>query len=423
MSEPVPELPVEHPYYQPQPGTAWAYVDQWSGVLPPGRPLITLANWQEAPNHHWAFQHMRELMPSHVVDGTDAPRPLAERPQILGAIGAPGAAGLGGATTVDEVVTATDTDGFLVIHQGEIVDERYLGPLTPRRRHLVMSVTKSVVSCVAAGLSAEGLLDPLAPVEQYVPELAGCGYAGARVRTLLDMRSGIRFSEAYLDPTSEVRVMERSMGWAPRNHGDPLGMYPYILTVGAEGEHDGTFVYRSIDTDVLGWICERAGGDRMADLISSRIWQPIGAYHDAEITVDPLGSAIHDGGLSATLRDLGRFGLMLLDGGAVGSRQVVPSSWVETAMAPPPDVREAFARSDNEPYLPGGWYRNQFWFVPGDAGPILLCLGIHGQMVYVEPATGTVGVKLSSWPDPQDPVKLRATIAAFRAIARTLASS
>lgn len=420
MSESTRDLPVEHPYYRPEPGTAWAQVDAWSGVMPPGRPLITLANWQEAPNQEWAFQHMRELMPSHVIDGTDTPRPLAVQPQSLGAIAVQTP---DGASTVDDVVETTDTDGFLVIHNGEILEERYREPMTARRRHLVMSVTKSVVSCVAASLAAEGLLDPEAPVETYVPELSGCGYAGASVRTLLDMRSGIRFHETYLDPNSEVRVMERSMGWAPRNHGDPLGMYPYILTVAGEQDHDGIFVYRSIDTDVLGWVCERAAGARMADLISARVWQPIGAYHDAEISVDPLGSAIHDGGLSATLRDLGRFGLMLLDGGAVGSRQVVPSSWLETAFAPPADVRDAFARSENEPYLPGGWYRNQFWFIPGDAGPILLCLGIHGQMVYVEPSTATVGVKLSSWPLPQDSARLQSTIAAFRAIARTLASS
>lgn len=94
-----------------------------------------------------------------------------------------------------------------------------------------------------------------------------------------------------------------SMGWAPRNHGDPLGMYPYILTIAPETAHDGTFVYRSVDTDVLGWICERAArGARMADLVSARVWQPIGAFHDAEVTVDPLGAAIHDGGISTTLR-------------------------------------------------------------------------------------------------------------------------
>ncbi len=420
MSESGDDQPVEHPYYRPQPGTAWAEVDEWRRLLPPGQPLITLANWQEAPHHRWAFQHMRELMPSHVIDGSDSPRPLAEQPQNLGDVTVDA---LGQASTVDEVIDRTDTDGFLVLHRGTIVHEQYLGSLTPRRRHLVMSVSKSVVSCVAASLVADGVLDPEAPVETYVPELAGCGYAGARVRTVLDMRSGVQFSETYLDPTSEVRVMERSMGWAPRNHGDPLGMYPYILTVGGKGEHGGTFEYRSIDTDVLGWLCERAAAVRMADLISARVWQPIGAYNDAEITCDPLGSAVHDGGLSATLRDLCRFGQMLLDGGSVGQRQVVPASWLSSALNPPPDVRDAFARSDTEHYLPGGWYRNQFWFVPGDGGPILLCLGIHGQMVYVEPATGTVGVKLSSWPYPQDADKLLATIAAFRAIARTLASA
>jgi len=408
---------LEHPYYRPQPGTAWAEVDEWARLLPPGQPLITLANWQEAPNHYWAFQHMGELMPSHVIEGTDSPRSLPEHPVGLGDLPVEL---VGGTTTVDDVIATTETDGWLVIHRGEIVHERYLGSLVPRRRHLLMSVTKSVISCAAASLAADGLLDPEAPVETYVPELAGCGYADASVRTVLDMRSGIVFRETYLDAASEVRVMERSMGWAPRNHGDPLGMYPYILTVRGEQPHGGVFVYRSIDTDVLGWICERAAGRRMADLISERIWQPSGAFHDAQITADPLGTAVHDGGMSATLRDVGRFGQMLLDGGRVGERSVVPGWWLDTAFAPPPDVREAFARSESEPFLPGGWYRNQFWFVPGDSGPILLCLGIHGQLVYVEPSTATVGVKLSSWPVPQDPARLTATVAAFRAVARSL---
>lgn len=427
MSEAAQDLPPDapapdgHPYYRPEPGTAWAGVDAAAPLLPESSPLVTLANWQEAPYHRWSFQHMRELMPSHVVEPAELPRVLPRAEQPLGAL----PVGLDWAATVDGVLAATDTDGFLVLHRGHVVEERYLGDLTPRRRHLVMSVTKSVVSCVAASLAADGLLDPEAPLDRYVPELAASGYAGARVRTVLDMRSGVRFSETYLDPASEVRVMERSMGWAPRNHGDPLGMYPYILTVAAQGGHDDVFEYRSVDTDVLGWVCERASGRRMADLVTQRVWQPLGAAHEAEITADPLGTAIHDGGLSATLGDLARFGQMLLDGGSVPGadgalRQVVPRAWLDTALAPPADVLDAFARSKDGPYLPGGWYRNQFWFVPGDDGPVLLCLGIHGQMVFVEPSTGVVGVKLSSWPDPQDLGKLTATIAMFRAVGRAL---
>ena len=265
-----------------------------------------------------------------------------------------------------------------------------------------------------------GSSTPEAPVEGYVPELGGSGYAGATVRNVLDMRTGVRFSEAYLDPLSEVRVMERSMGWAPLQEGDPVGEYAYILSTVRDRDHDGVFTYRSIDTDTLGWIVERAAQQQMADLISSRVWRPMGAEHDAEITLDPLGCAIHDGGVSATLRDLGRFGLMLLDHGVVDGRPVIPAGWIESALHPPTDVRDAFAHSENEPYLPGGWYRNQFWFVPGDNGPILLCLGIHGQMIFVEPASRTVGVKLSSWPTPQHLDKLLGAIATFRTIGRHL---
>jgi CubicO group peptidase (beta-lactamase class C family) len=403
--------------YHPEPGTVWETVGELGTLFPQRQQLVTLANWQESQNVHWSFQHMRELMPSHVIEGTDEPRLLPEALTNLGAITLPQEHNYQDVATVIE---ATETDGLLVLHQGQIVAEYYRKPMTRRRRHLVMSVSKSIVSTVAASLWAEGLLDPGAPAEHYAPELTESGYAGVRVRDLLDMRTGIKFAETYLDSSSEVRLMERAMGWAPRHQDDPLGMYSYILSIESQGAHGDVFDYRSIDTDTLGWVCERAAGRRMADLVSERIWQPIGAFHDAEITADPLGAGIHDGGISATLRDLGRFGLMLLNRGEVAERQVIPAAWIDTAFAPPADVRDAFARSVNEPYLPGAWYRNQFWMVPGPNGPIMLCLGIHGQMIYVDPVAELVGVKLSSWPLPQDSPKLNATIAAFTAIGSAL---
>ena len=228
-----------------------------------------------------------------------------------------------------------------------------------------MSVTKSVVSCVAGILVGRGVLDPEAPISTYVPEVAGSGYDGATVRHLLDMRTGVAFRETYLEPDAEVRVMERSMGWRPADEGDPAGMYEYMTTLGTSGPHGGDFTYRSADTDMLGWVVERASDTRMADLITSLVWAPIGAEHDAHITCDPVGSAIHDGGLSATARDLARFGQMLLDDGFVDGVEVVPAAWLADARHPSPAVRQAFANTDNEEVLTGGWYRNQFWFVPG----------------------------------------------------------
>jgi len=284
--------------------------------------------------------------------------------------------------------------------------------------HLLMSVSKSIVGCVCGILASKRRLDPEAPVTQYVPEIVGSGYDGATVRHLLDMRTGVAFSEAYEDPNAEVRVIERQMGWRPGP--ERVGLYAYLTSLSSEGAHGGPFVYRSADTDVLGWVCERAAGVRMADLMSALIWAPIGAEYDAEITCDGLGCAVHDGGVSATARDVARFGKMLLDDGWVGHRHVVPENWLQQARHIDADVRGAFAASDSEPVLPGGWYRNQFWFVPGPSGDILLCLGIHGQMVFVDRATRTVAVKLSSWPTPQDPAHLVDTIRAFAAVSRHL---
>jgi CubicO group peptidase (beta-lactamase class C family) len=101
--------------------------------------------------------------------------------------------------------------------------------------------------------------------------------------------------------------------------------------------------------------------------------------------------------------------------------EVLRPGWLADSWAADPEIRDAFARSVSGPYLPGGWYRNKFWFVPRPHGAVLLCLGIYGQMLYVSPATGTVAAKLSSWPDPQSPVLLHDTLRAFDAIGAALA--
>jgi len=399
--------------------------DDAAGLMtgfPPTTPSqVTLANWQDPPFNRWAFRHMREIIPSQLIPagpGGGSPLPAADGP-----LPDPPVVRLDGSTaTAAEVFAGTYTDALVVLHDGRLVAEEYGDGMTAATPHLLMSVSKSVVSCVAGVLAGRGQLDPAAPVTDYVPEAAASGYAGAAVRDLLDMRTGAAFRETYTALDAEVRVMERSMGWRPAEPGDPAGMYPYLITLGREGPHGGAFTYRSADTDMLGWVCERASGTRMADLISALIWRPIGAERDAEITCDPLGSAIHDGGVSATARDLARFGQMLIDDGTAGGHQVVPAGWLDDARGPEPGVREAFAATDNELALPGGWYRSKFWVIPGYDGPVLVCLGIHGQLVYADRAARTVVAKFSSWPDPQHTGYLVDTLRACAALAAGLAA-
>jgi CubicO group peptidase (beta-lactamase class C family) len=395
-----------------------------AGFPPQPGSLVTLANWHEPQSVRWSFQHMREIIPSQSIPAAEnpAPRfPSSLHPTAGGQLDSVGLIRLDGSSAnVDDVLGDTCTDAVMILHDAHVVTERYEAGMSASSRHLLMSVSKSIVGCVAGVLIQQGLLDPDAAASRYVPEVGHSGYAGATIRDLLDMRTGVAFRETYTDLDAEVRVMERSIGWRPARDGDPLGAYAYLASLATAGPHGGDFTYRSADTDMLGWVCERAAGTRMADLVSTLIWQPLGAEYDAEITCDPLGCAIHDGGISTTLRDLARFGQMLLDDGRVGDQQIVPQAWLRDSRNPSPEIRDAFARSDNEPVLPGGWYHNQFWFFRAHGTDIQLCLGIHGQMLYVDHSTRTVAAKLSSWPDPQNTSHLIDTLRAFGAVSAHL---
>jgi len=412
---------------------------------------VTPGNWEEPPVNRWSFWHTAEILPAYRVSrGRGPARPLPDSPASadLLSIPVPRTAGTQGDTksdTVGEVLADTSTDAYVVLQDGKLVTEWYGPQGAPDRTHALMSISKSIVGCVAAILIDRGQLDADAEITGYVPELAASGYAGATVRNVLDMRTGVRFTEAYADPQSDIDRLGRCLGWEPGSQhpeGEPRGLYQFLATLPAEAPHGGRFLYRSAESDVLGWVCERAAGQPMAALVSELLWAPMGAEHDADLLHDCRGTAVHDGGLCATARDIARFGQLLLDGGTVpgrdrskgtgrdggtvpgqdgGSRRVVPPRWLRQGWAVDADVRTAFAASPAEISFPGGWYRNQFWFRPGSYGDVLLGLGIYGQMLHVSRRTGTVCVKLSSWPRPQEPAFMEDTLRAFDAIGGALA--
>jgi len=378
---------------------------------------VTLDNWQTAPQLSWSFQHIGDLFPTAPISrGTGPVHPLPA--QLAPVDELPVRLHDGSQSSVAEVLAATHTDGWLVTRGGVLLAEEYPDGMAPATRHLLMSVSKSLVSIVTGALAAAGTVDPEQPVTRYVPELAQSGYDGATVRHLLDMRSGIAFSEDYLDRDAEVRLLEQAIGWAPERHPSvPGSMYEFLLTLRQKGPHGGPFEYRSCETDVLGWVCEAASGTRMPELMSALLWRRLGAEHDASIAVDSTGTGMFDGGICATLRDLARFGAMVLAGGtSLTGEQVVPAAWIEDTLTGGPDSRAAFAACPVDNGMPGGMYRNQFW-IPYPGQDVLLCLGIHGQMIYINRPAQLVGVKLSSWPLPQDAWKYFATMAAFDAIA------
>jgi CubicO group peptidase (beta-lactamase class C family) len=390
-----------------------------AGSPPPHDRLVTLSNWQDPPFNRWGFQHVRDLIPTARISRGDGPSwRLAEAPRDL----APVRVTLDGRrTSLARVLDETYTDGLCVLHHGRIVHEEYRNGMTPSTTHLLMSVSKSVASAAVGVLVGEGRLAPDSLVTAVIPELAGTSFEGCTVRHLLDMRAGTRFNEDYDDPRADVRVYEQIYLWRPRvDRRLPAAITDYYPTLRNTGPHGGAFDYRSILTDLLGWVAERASGERFADLVSRTVWAPMGAEFDAEITVDARGNAMADGGMCTTLRDLARFGQLLLRGGKRGRRRVIPRSWITDTVRGDPDSVSAFAESgDAREFPPGAYYRNQFWVVD-PSGPVFMGSGINGQTVLVHVPTDVVIAKFSTWPEAWAPPFAIATWRSAVAIAEAL---
>lgn len=382
---------------------------------PATTPVPPRMDWDRAPWNRWSFQHIRELLPTaEVWRGPGPARPLPRRLRDLDDL--PVAQVGGGSGPLSRLLDETFTDGFLVLKDGVVAVEQYFGAMTPRSLHLSQSVAKTVTGAAFARLAARGLMDPAAPVTDYLPELAATGWRGARLQHVLDMTSGVRFDETYTDPTSDMGQLDVASGWKPAPPGvDPAFRWPetvWALILGLTEQvrpHGARFEYKSIETDVLAFAMERVTGLRLPQIVSQEVWQPMGAEESACFTVDPAGYALADGGFNATLRDYARFGLQFLPGGLVPPAFVAATRQRNGAEFP----LEARAT------LPQGGYRNQMWQADAE-GRVLLARGVFGQLIYIDLAQNAVAVKLSSWPEFLSPMRDQPTRAAIASVIAAL---
>lgn len=386
-----------------------------AGSPPPPDMRPPLIDFDRPPWNRWAFQHIRELVPTATIRRAAAPSPLATGGPALDDFTFAGPDGR--ETTFARMLDDTYTDAIYVWQNGRVLHESYHNGMTPHSLHLLQSVSKSVTAAAAGCLIADGLLDPARPITDVLPELAATAWQGATLQHVLDMTSGVRFTEDYTIRDSDVGKMDYASGWKPAPQGVdisdwPACMWDQILGMQvAETDHGARFNYRSIETDVLGHAMMRAAGKSLPQIISERIWQPMGAAEDADMTVDRAGYGLACGGVSASLGDMARFGLMMLNGGRVGDRQVVPADWCH-------DIRHgAHGMYDEETAKdwPNGAYRNQFWVEDNRLGRHY-CFGVFGQMVMICPDTGFMAVKLSTWPDFVDDDLSNRTLAALVAV-------
>jgi CubicO group peptidase (beta-lactamase class C family) len=220
-------------------------------------------------------------------------------------------------------------------------------------------------------------------VTRYVPELKGSAYDGVTVRELLTMTSGVKWNEDYTDPKSDVARMLSTP--APPRENPTIA---YMRRLPREAPPGTKWVYKTGETMLVGVLIEKATGKTLAQYLSQKIWRPYGMQEDAYWEVDAGGGNIGGCCVSAALRDYGRVGQFLLDGGRAEGKPVLPSWWIKQATSKQAEIGD-----------PNFGYGYQWWT---ESNGSYDAIGIFGQMIHVDPKHRLVIVTLSNWPKPTD---------------------
>ena len=373
------------------------------GFPPEAADQATLANWRTRPYCAWAFHHVREIVPA---------APIRNTPSDVWALGT--GSPLMDEAAFDALLAPTKADAVVVLHKGAIAHERYNNGMTENDPHILMSVSKSMLGLLSGILADTGLLDISAPLTEYIPELEHTAYAGATVRQALDMRVGVFFDEDYFATKGPIVEYRKAANWNPLAAGETamdLRGFQQLLTE-SDGPHEGRFHYVSPVTDLLGWLIERATGQRYADVMSQHLWQPLGAQEPGYITVDRIGGARAAGGMCVAARDLARVAQLILQNGKRRDQQIIPAAWISDIWRN--GDKEAWNSGDMIDKFPGMpmHYRSKC-YVRDTETPMMHGLGIHGQYFFVDPARDLAIAWMSS---EHDPINEEAAGRAFAAV-------
>ncbi|WP_240949923.1 serine hydrolase [Novosphingobium sp. ERN07] len=364
----------------------------------PQDPVIAMRqHWLDADINSYNFRNSWQIFETRPVAKGDQVWPLAA----------------GRVTTMpadyDAWARRTYTNALLVIHDGKVVFEDYRNRTVPEDRFISFSMAKTITALLVGLALEDGKIASIDdPASKYVPELKGGGYEGVSIRHLLQMRSGVAYEERYdfgANPSLAALIHMNAIVANKERFADRA------RTISKTAAPGSRFNYATLDTAVLGWVLERATGETLASYMSRRLWQPMGAEADGFFIADGpdgVGRELSGMGYNARLRDFGRIGLMLLNKGKANGRQVVPESWVTQATAMVP-----FEPTSAKPTRDA--YGFQIWKLDDEPGAYS-AVGLAGQFIYVHPASSTVIVKLSHFPNPEPAGVVDETVKGFHAI-------
>jgi len=270
--------------------------------------------------------------------------------------------------------------GLLILQDGKIRMERYALGHSESNRWSSLSVAKSVTSTLVGAAIKDGYIKSVDDyVTDYITDLKGSAYDSVKIRHLLTMTSGIRWSEDYTDPNGDIA----------RFSTDPIepGMnatVSYMRRLPAVAEPGKKFLYSTGETHLLGVLVSAATHQTLSQYLSSKIWIPFGMEQDADWRLDRTSQEMAGCCLQMILRDFARFGQFVLEDGRIDGKSIVPDDWFKTAT----DIQVQL--------WPGGGYGFGWWIFNGSA---FEALGIHGQMIHIDPSRKLVIAINSAWPE------------------------
>ena len=374
-----------------------AVIHNWESEIMRGFPSapenqVTRENHEESVGKlRWAMQHWRELYPTQRVSRGASPvitLPRQDRDVMALQIADMG----GGTSTVADEVRSLSMDAFVILQHGKILCEHYFHGMRPETPHILYSMNKSIVSSVIATLLGDELRET-AKIEEYVPQLKDTAYAGATIRQILDMESGVLYG--YTEDKSQFSVHEQAISPVAKELGVPVGDYNFLRTLIPEKTrpHGYGMRYKESDPGVLVWAAERVTGKRFAQLVQERLWGPLGCEFDMDAVCDPLGHFTYH--LACCLRDVARWGVMCLNKGRFNGQQIVPEEFFNDIQNNATVDRLTNSEFTGDLFPPETGYRS-FFYHHRKHGRAIAAAGIYGQFCYMNPRSDIVIAFFSS---------------------------
>jgi CubicO group peptidase (beta-lactamase class C family) len=273
----------------------------------------------------------------------------------------------------DKFLQDNNTVGFLIIKNDTIQYEKYFKGYDKQSIVPSFSMAKSVTSIlIGCAIDDALILSVEEPITVYIPELKENGFDKVTIKHLLQMTSGIKFNESYVNPFGDA---------ASFYYG--LNLRKEIRKMKLKREPGKKFEYVSGNTQLLGLVLERAlNGKTVSTYLQEKIWTPLNMEYDASWSIDRKKNGLEKTFccLNASARDFAKIGRLYKNKGNWNGKQIVSQKWVEESTKL--DISEGSA-----PY-----YQYQWWLpMPNED---FMAQGILGQFIYVNPAKDLIIVRL-----------------------------